>query len=191
MKKKILALVGLVSLMGMCACQGAESTGEAAAENVYTIEVHYTDENKDEIPEDVINSVMFLYAETVDATFTTTLTLDEENGTYVLTKMVDAGEQEENGETIHPFVGEWEFTGTYEGDGETIVLAAPEEGRTNIQYPTVLNYGSLEPQTQDWVDSTERPELLLRFNQWYPVVNEDVTDQTITLSSDGTMTFED
>lgn len=197
MKKKLEMVLVALAALAMVGCgksENATSSSKANAnEGVYVKEVHYTDDNVGEIPQDAINQVMFAYSEKVDVTFETTLTLDEDNHTYTLYKLIDPAEStDENGETIKSFKGEWEYTGTYEevSDNE-VLLHAPDTGKNNIYYPTALNYGSLEKQTQDWETSEENPEVLKRFNKWYPVVNDEITDQTVTISTDGTLEYND
>ena len=51
-----------------------------------------------------------------------------------------------------------------------------------------MNYQSIEKQTQDWVDSSENPTILTRFNKWYPSKASTMVDQPVTLSGD-TMEF--
>ena len=197
MKKKlamILTAVMALSLVGCSSSDNATSSVEGnAKDGVYVKEVHYTDDNVIDIPQDAINQVMFAYSETVDVTFATELTLDEKSQTYTLYKLIDPAEMvDENGESIKYFKGEWEFTGTYEMvSDEEVLLHAPESGKNNIYYSTALNYASLETQTQDWVDSDENPEILKRFNKWYPVINDETTDQTVTISADGSLEFVD
>lgn len=180
------ALAATCALTALTACDGGNGT-----DDTYTITQAYTSENKSDIPADAVNQVMFAYSDT-NATFETKLTLNAEDSTYTLYKAIVTDKIEnDSGEMDYAFKGEWEFYGTYtvsESNSNEITLKVPTSGKTNIYYPTVLNYQSIEKQTQGWVDSTERPELLTRFNKWYPSKASVTVDQPVTL--DGTtLTF--
>ena len=170
------------------ASSGGNTTGGT---NSYTITVEYNADNKDQIPEDMVNQVMFAYSDT-NATVETVLTLDSSAMTYILTKTIYTDQIEnDEGELDYAFKGEWEFTGSYtvsENDENAVTLAVPTSGKNNIHYPTVLNYQSIEKQTQDWVDSSADPAILTRFNKWYPSKASTAVDQPVTLSG-STMTF--
>ena len=183
--KKLSALVlALVLALSMAAC----GDGDKGGANTYTIKVEYTADNKDTIPGDMVNQVMFAYSDT-EATAETVLILDPSAMTYTLKKSILAPNPEEEGE--YAFKGEWEFTGAYtvsDSDENSIVLKVPTSGKNNIYYPTVLNYQSIEKQTQDWEDNTVNPVIITRFNTWYPVKASTAVDQPVTLNGD-TMTF--
>ena len=165
------------------------STQETSS-NVYSLSVHYDDSNKDEIPADAVNQVMFAYSDTVDVTFTAKLTLDAENKTYELFKQIQTAEMEqEDGTKARNFDGQYRFLGVYEGEGNDITLKAPTGGEANIYYPTILNYQSIEKQTQGWVSFEDEPIYRTRFNDWYPCKLTEAVDQKVTLKAP-TLEFE-
>lgn len=212
-KKLFAMMLALTLVFSMAACGGNDgnadnnaSSGSNTSNNAssgsntttggtdsYTISVVYDAQTKSTIAEDMVNQVMFAYGGGDDGvTVETVLTLDPSAMTYVLTKAIITDEYEnEEGEMQRAFKGEWEFTGSYtvsDSDENSIVLLVPTSGKNNIYYPTVLNYQSIEKQTQDWVDSSADPAILTRFNKWYPSKASTVVDQPVTLSGN-TMTF--
>lgn len=201
--KKLSALVlALVLAISLAACGGDSgdnsnnSKAPSGGANTYTVTVVYTPDTRSEIPGDMVNQVMFAYSnDESNVTVETVLTLDSSAMTYTMTKEIITDKIYENdeGEMDYTFHGEWEFTGSYtvsESDENSIVLKVPTSGKNNIYYPTMNNYQSIEKQTQDWVDSSENPVILTRFNTWYPVKASTAVDQPVTLSGD-TMTFGD
>lgn len=192
MKKAILrsCLAAVLMTLPLVAC--GEDNTEPESSNVYTISKHYNDDNVGEIPTDAVNQVMFAYSETVDVDFKAELTLDVDAKTYTLYKQIVTPEYtDDSGVTMRNTNVQYEFKGSYESTSDTqITLAVPTSGRYNCYYPTVLNYQSIEKQTQDWVSSTDYPTLLTRFNKWYAAKNPSTVAQPVTLSG-STMTFGD
>ena len=182
------AAVMTVGAMGLISACGGDD--DDSSSGVYTITVEYTSDNKDDIPSDAVNQVMFAYSDT-EATFNTELTLDSDTMTYTLYKQIITDEDEDLEDVV--FNGQWYFYGSYtvdSDDSDSITLEKPDSGQNSIYYPTVLNYNSIETQTQGWVDSTEDVSLLTRFNKWYPSKASTYVDQPVTLSG-STMTFGD
>lgn len=203
----IILLVSAATLLAACGTSSSSSTPVSSdvtpvssdvtpsssaeeKENVYSLSVHYDDNNKDQIPSDAVNQVMFAYSETVDVDFKTDLTLDPANKTYELYKQIVTPERElDDGTRGRTFHGQYKFLGSYEGEGNDITLKAPTSGEANIYYPTVLNYQSIEKQTQGWVSFEDEPVYRTRFNDWYPAKLSEATDQKVTLKGN-TMEFE-
>lgn len=180
---------GVLATALLCAGTAALSSC-GGGDNVYTIEKTCT--AIEDIPSDAVNYVMFAYGDNPVINFKTTLTLDDEAKTYTLYKLMSTPETEINGEMTMTFKGEYEYNGTYtvdSSDSNKIILSVPSSGKYNCFYPTVLNYQSVEKQTQDWVSSEEYPLLLTRFNNWYPAKNASTVEQPVTLSGK-TMTFD-
>ncbi len=188
-KRLVLVLVAIAVAFAAFAVVGLTACGGGA--NEYAITKAYNADNKSEIPTDAVNQVMFAYSDT-NATFDTKLTLDSSAFTYTLYKSITTDKIEmDDGTKDYAFKGEWEFKGTYtvsETNANEITLKVPTSGRYNCYYPHVLNYQSIEKQTQDWVDSTDYPALLTRFNKWYPSKAAKTVDQPVTLDGK-TMTF--
>ena len=185
---KLLVLAGLTMALttGLVACGNADKGND----NEFTISKRYTDDNVSEIPADAVNQVMFAYStEAVDVTFNTKLTLDREGSKYVLYKQIVTPEtKDEEGNAFQVVNAQYEFKGTFEGSGNDLTLKIPTEARYDCHYPTVLNYQSVEKQTQGWVDVSQAPFILTRFNKWYPAKNLGTLDQPVTLSGK-TLTF--
>lgn len=188
-KTKKIAAILVAATMATAGASLIAACGGGNSE--YTIKQEYTETNKSEIPADMVNQVMFAYSET-NATVETKLTLNDGEKTYTLYKSIITDKTEdETGKMDYAFKGEWEFTGTYtvsESNSNEITLKVPTSGKYNVYYPTVLNYQSIEKQTQDWVSSADYPTLLTRFNKWYPSKAETTVDQPVTLNGD-TMIF--
>ena len=192
---KLLVLAGLTMALttGLVACGNAGKGND----NEFTISKRYTDDNVSEIPADAVNQVMFAYStEAVDVTFNTKLTLDKEGGKYVLYKQIATPEtKDEEGNPYQVVNAQYEFKGSFEGNGNDLTLKIPTEARYNCHYPTVLNYQSVEKQTQGWVDVADAPFILTRFNKWYPAKNLGTLDQPVTLNGKtvefGAVTFVD
>ena len=185
---KLLVLAGLTMALttGLVACGNADKGND----NEFTISKRYTDDNVSEIPADAVNQVMFAYStEAVDVTFNTKLTLDREGSKYVLYKQIVTPEtKDEEGNAFQVVNAQYEFKGSFEGSGNDLTLKIPTEARYDCHYPTVLNYQSVEKQTQGWVDVSQAPFILTRFNKWYPAKNLGTLDQPVTLSGK-TLTF--
>lgn len=192
--KKFIKKALAVALSATIACAGAAALVACGGGDggTYSYSKTYDASNKGDIPTDMVNQVMFAYSES-EATVTAKLTLDEDKTEYTLYKSIEAKGDAGDGGMSTVFKGEYEFYGTYDVDGsdaKKVTLKIPTSGKTNIWYPTALNYQSIEKQTQDWVTSADRPELLTRFNKWYPAKNAGTVDQPVTLDGK-TLTFGD
>ncbi|MFA6829991.1 MAG: hypothetical protein WCR67_04750 [Bacilli bacterium] len=168
-----------------------------ASESIYTIEKGYTVSQIKDIPADMVNYVMFAYGDYSDqedsyqvVNVKTTLTLNPSTKTYELYKMIDTPKVHETDDgMVSTYTGEYYFNGIYEeADKTNITLKTPTSGKYSAFYPTVLNYQSVEKQTQGYVQSTDYPTMMTRFNNWYPQKNTSAVDQGIVLSGK-TMTF--
>lgn len=186
--RKFLALLtALITLGGITTLTSCSGTND----NTYVIENHYDDSTKNDIPSDAVNQVMFAYSESVDVTFRTELKLNEEEKTYILTKTIQTALfKNDEGNEVRNYDGGYEFKGSFTGESNDIILSIPTESKYYCYYPTVLNYKSVEKQTQDWVSSTEEPFILTRFNKWYPAKNSGTKEQPVTLNNKS-MTFAD
>jgi hypothetical protein len=176
----LLSSLLLAAGLGLAACGTAEN-------NVFEKNDSYTQANaKTEIPADCVNYVMFAYSTSdFNVVISSKLTLDRKANTYTLYKLAEASAYNDKSVMADTFKGEYEFYGSFKkNDSKSYTLSVPTSGRYNCYYPTVLNYKSVEKQTQGWVSSTDYPTLLTRFNKWYPAKNEAVIDQPVTL--DGT-----
>ncbi len=172
--KKFIKKALTVALSAALACSAAAAlVACGGGDKEYSVSKAYTESNKSEIPTDMVNQVMFAYGEE-----------------YTLYKYIEANGENEGKPTVI-FKGEYEYYGTYEVDGSDankVTLKVPTSGKVNVWYPTVLNYQSIEKQTQGWVTSTDRPDMLTRFNKWYPAKNAGTVDQPVTLDGK-TLTF--
>lgn len=176
------------SSLSQTSSSSAESSTEKDA-NSFEVSKHYDNDNKDEIPADAVNQVMFAYSDAVDVTFSAKLTLDEAKGTYELYKQILAYGEIVDGEKSANCNAEYIFQGAYEKNGNDLTLKVPTGGKASIYYPTVLNYQSIEKQTQGWVSFDENPTYKTRFNDWYPAKLDEAKDQNVTIKGD-TIEFE-
>jgi hypothetical protein len=176
----LLSALALASSLALVACGNEEN-------NVFEKSASYTQANaKTDVPTDCVNYVMFAYSTSdFNVVISSKLTLDRSANTYTLYKLIEASAYNDSSVMADTFKGEYEFSGSFKkNDSKSYTLVAPTSGRYNCYYPTVLNYKSVEKQTQGWVASTDYPELMTRFNKWYPAKNGGVVDQLVTL--DGT-----
>lgn len=191
MKKALVRSSLAVVLMALPLVACGKTTEPKSDSNVYTVSKHYDDNSVGDIPSDAVNQVMFAYStEGVNVDFRTTLTLNKEEKTYTLYKQIETPKYtNDEGVEVQNVNAQYEFVGSYTSTSDTeLTLAIPTSGKYNCYYPTVLNYQSIEKQTQDWVSSTDYPTLLTRFNKWYPAKNPSTVAQPVTLSG-STMTF--
>lgn len=194
MKKTNLLVLGALAFCASAALVGCNSNSssveESKPDNVYEINKNYNESNKGDMPADAVNYVMFAYStEAVNVNFNTKLTLNKEDKSYVLYKQIVTPEtKDEDGNTMVVVNAEYEFKGSYTGDSNELTLKVPSAAKYSCAYPTVLNYQSIEKQTQGWVDVKDAPFILTRFNKWYPAKNPDTLDQNVTLSGK-TLTF--
>ena len=189
MKKTSLLVFGALAFCATAALMGCNSNASKDS-NIYEIKQNYNESNKADMPADAVNYVMFAYStEEVNVNFNTKLTLNKEEKSYVLYKQIVTPEtKDEEGNTMVVVNAEYEFKGTYVGDGNELTLKIPSEAKYSCAYPTVLNYQSIEKQTQGWVDVKDAPFILTRFNKWYPAKNSGTLDQNVTLNGK-TLTF--
>jgi hypothetical protein len=155
----------------------------AAKEEVYTITKDYTSANKADMPKDMVNYVLLAYGSDPSCNVNAKLTLKNSDKTYTLYKQLITPEIDDgNGNKMVVMNCQYEFYGTFSKSDSTITLTAPTSGRYNVTYPTILNYQSVEKQTQDWVASADYAALLTRFNKWYPYKGTAAVDSVVTVS---------
>ncbi len=136
--KKLSALaLALTLVLSITACSGNGDTPDgthspSGGSASYTVTARYTPDDKDKIPEDMVNQVMFANSE-ANVTVESVLTLDSSAMSYTLFKTIQDPNPEADGE--YSFKGEWEFTGSYtanSGDENSVVLKIPTSGKNNI-----------------------------------------------------------
>lgn len=155
----------------------------SAKDEVYTINQDYTNDTKADLPKNMVNYVLLAYGSDASCNVNAKLTLKASDKTYTLYKQLVTPEvTDANGNKSVVMNCQYEFSGTYTKSESTVTLAIPSSGRYNVTYPTVLNYQSIEKQTQDWVSSTDYPALLTRFNKWYPYKGTATVESVVTVS---------